>query len=136
MYLKHIIRPPIQGHIIATILNQVEFEREGYVINRSAVKGCVTVLSLLEVEVGVQTVYMRDLEPEILRESRIYYEREGERLLETCDAPEFLRRVSHHLCFCLCVALNQCRLRRVLNRRNPELTTTCRHIHRARYDKS
>lgn len=94
MFLKHIIRPPIKDHIITAILQQVEFERDGYVINRSAVKGCVTVLSLLDVEVGGDSVYQTDLEPAILRESAEFYRKEGLKLVETCDAPEFLQRVS------------------------------------------
>lgn len=96
LFLKHIIRPPIQEHIITAILNQVEFERDGYTINRSAVKGCVRVLLGLQAPDGT-TVYKRDLEPPVLTASRIYYEREGRRLVETCDAPEFLQRVSHIL---------------------------------------
>jgi len=92
LFLKHIIRPPIQQHIVTAILNQVRFERDGYSINRSPVKGCVDVLLSLEVE-GSLTVYKRDLEPAFLRESEGFYKVEGVKLLESCDAPEFLRRV-------------------------------------------
>ncbi|KAF5382100.1 hypothetical protein D9615_004330 [Tricholomella constricta] len=93
LFLKHIIRPPIQQHIVTAILNQVRFERDGYSINRSPVKGCVDVLLSLEVNDGSITVYKRDLEPAFLRESEAFYETEGVKLSETCDAPEFLRRV-------------------------------------------
>lgn len=94
LFLKHIIRPPIKDHIVTAILNQVEFERDGYVINRSAVRGCVDIFRGLDIDFGGPSVYEHDLEPAILRDSRTFYEKEGERLVETCDASEFLRRVS------------------------------------------
>ncbi|KAG5638768.1 pre-tRNA nuclear export protein [Sphagnurus paluster] len=93
LFLKHIIRPPIQQHIVSAILNQVQFERDGYSINRSPVKGCVNVLQSLEIDGGSITVYKRDFEPAFLRESEAFYKAEGVKLLESCDAPEFLRRV-------------------------------------------
>ncbi|KAG6842292.1 hypothetical protein C0991_010580 [Blastosporella zonata] len=93
LFLKHIVRPPIQQHICSAILNQVRFERDGSSINRSPVKGCVDVLLSLEVDESSLTVYKRDLEPAFLRESEAFYKAEGAKLLETCDAPEFLRRV-------------------------------------------
>lgn len=94
LFLKHIFRPPIEGHIITAILSQIRFERDGYVINRSAVKGCVDVLMSLDVGNGT-AVYKRDLEPALLRESEAFYKEEGLKLLETCDAPEYLARVSY-----------------------------------------
>lgn len=94
LFLQLIIRPPIQDHIILAILNQIQTERDGYAINRSAVKGCVDVLlHLYDESIGI-SVYKRDLEPAFLRESEAFYKKEGEYLLETCDAPEYLRRVS------------------------------------------
>ncbi|GBE88007.1 Cullin-domain-containing protein [Sparassis latifolia] len=93
LFLEHIIRPPIEDHIISAVLNQIQTERDGYVINRSAVKGCVDVLLQLYDEHEVAPVYNRHLEPSILKESESFYRKEGEDLLETCDAPEYLRRV-------------------------------------------
>ncbi|KAJ7104186.1 Cullin-domain-containing protein [Mycena belliarum] len=92
LFLKHIIRPPIKDHLVTAILNQIHFERDGYVVNRSAIKGCVDVFLTLEDANGL-TVYKRDLEPALLRESQTFYESEGLKLLRTCDAPEFLRLV-------------------------------------------
>ncbi|TCD68497.1 cullin-3 [Steccherinum ochraceum] len=91
LFLKHIIRPPIDSHIISAILNQIQTERDGFVINRSAVKGCVEVLLQLSEPEG-QSVYKRDFEPAFLRESEAFYKAEGEKLLETCSAPEYLSR--------------------------------------------
>ena len=99
LFLKHIIRPPIQDHLVKAILKQIQFERDGYGINRSPVKGCVDVFLNLDVDDAGVTVYKRDLESAVLRESEVFYKAEGERLLEFCDAPEFLRRVSDPLRF-------------------------------------
>ncbi|THH15832.1 hypothetical protein EW146_g4703 [Bondarzewia mesenterica] len=93
LFLTHIIRPPIKDHVTAAILSLLRIEREGYTINRSAATGCVDVLLQLTVATDGTTVYKRDLEPAILRESEAFYKAEGERLLETCAAPEYLRRV-------------------------------------------
>ena len=75
------------------VLVQIQTERNGFVINRSAVKGCVDVLLQLQESLDTPDMYKRILEPVILRESEAFYKAEGERLLETCDAPEYLRRV-------------------------------------------
>lgn len=57
-------------------------------------KGSVEVLRNLKIGEN-ETVYKRDLEPAFLRESEVFYKGEGIKLLDTCDAPEFLRRVSY-----------------------------------------
>ncbi|KAJ7035018.1 Cullin-domain-containing protein [Mycena alexandri] len=92
LFLKHIIRPPIKDHLVTAILTQIQFERDGYVVNRSAIKGCVDVFLTLEDANGI-AVYKRDLEPALLKESQTFYEAEGFKLLQSCDAPEYLRRV-------------------------------------------
>ncbi|KAI0775190.1 Cullin-domain-containing protein [Trametes elegans] len=94
LFIQHIIRPPIQGHVISAILTLIQIERDGYTINRSSVKGCVDVyLQLMDPDHEQDSLYRRDIEPAVLRESESFYEKEGEKLLESCDAPEYLRRV-------------------------------------------
>ncbi|KZP23744.1 Cullin-domain-containing protein [Athelia psychrophila] len=94
LFCKNIIDPPISDHVFSAILSQIKIERDGYVINRSAMKECVDVLlQLASSDDDKTSIYRQDLEPEILRESEAFYQAEGERLLETCDAPEYLRRV-------------------------------------------
>ncbi|EIM90785.1 Cullin-domain-containing protein [Stereum hirsutum FP-91666 SS1] len=93
LFLKHIIRPPIKDHIISAILGLLRIERDGYVINRSAATGCVDVLLQLSNKNDTLSVYKEDLEPVILKETEGYYRAEGDRLLETCDASECLRRI-------------------------------------------
>ena len=93
LFVKHIVRPPIKDHVITAILSLLRIERDGFVINRSAVTNCVDALLQLSDHPDGISVYTRYLEPEILRLSDIYYNAEAERLLETCDTPEYLRRV-------------------------------------------
>jgi cullin 3 len=94
LFWKHIIQPPIDEHIYSAILGQIRMERDGYPINRSAVKECVDVLLVLRVNGDGPSVYGRDLEPAILCDSELFYKREADSLLESCGAPEYLRRVS------------------------------------------
>jgi cullin 3 len=100
------MRAPIRNHLVNAILNQIRFEREGYVINRSAAKGSVEVFSCLDTEDGKSTLYELHLEPAILAESEAYYKAEGEKLLQLCDAPAFLKRV----CIVYCALLESSRL--------------------------
>ena len=94
LFVKHIIRPPIKVHVINAILSLLHIERDGYVINRSAITSCVDTLSKLSDSSDGMTVYKQYLEPEILIQSEAYYMAEADRLLETCDTLEYLRRVS------------------------------------------
>lgn len=94
LFVKHIIRPPIKDHVINSILSLLHIERDGYVINRSAITSCVDTLSKLSDSSDGTTVYKQYLEPEILSQSEAYYKAEAGKLLETCDTLEYLRRVN------------------------------------------
>jgi hypothetical protein len=85
---------PVREHVISALLGQVQVERDGYSINRSAMKECVEVYTtLINPRNGVK-VYYEDLEPSFLNESQRFYAAEAQKLLEACDAPEYLRRAS------------------------------------------
>lgn len=85
---------PVREHVISALLAQVQVERDGYSINRSAMKECVEVYTtLISPRNGVK-VYYEDMEPSFLNESQRFYATEAQKLLETCDAPEYLRRAS------------------------------------------
>ncbi|KDQ14875.1 hypothetical protein BOTBODRAFT_158904 [Botryobasidium botryosum FD-172 SS1] len=100
LFLQRIIRSPaynICSHIINCILTQIHIERDGYTITRSSMKGCVDILlQIVDIDNGL-SVYKTDLEPRVLQESKAFFEAECERLLEVCDAPEYLRRAEAHL---------------------------------------
>ncbi|KAL4252320.1 cullin family protein [Abortiporus biennis] len=92
LFIKHILCQPIESHLISAILYQIRTERNGYDINRSAVKGCVDVFLQLSERDGV-SMYKRDIEPEFLKESEEFYIAEGNKLLEECSAPYYLEKV-------------------------------------------
>ena len=123
LFYKHIIKDPIKDHLLTAILNQVGHERNGYGINRSAVKGCVEVLLHLKSE--DVSVYKRDLEPRLLQESEVFYEKEGQDLVNSCDAPEFLRRVCCHSTCNLNFHKKSYRLMLTLKPRNRGHTIIC-----------
>lgn len=93
LFLERIMRPPIVDHLISSILSQIHHERNGYDIAPSIVKGCVDIFLSLQADHST-TVYKHLLEPQILDRSLAFYSQEGEHLLNTCDTPEFLKRVS------------------------------------------
>lgn len=85
---------PVQDQIVSAILGQIHVERDGFTINRTAVKECVDIYLQLEDEETAKKVYHLDIEPIFLAETRKFYALEAQKLLETCDAAEYLRRVS------------------------------------------
>jgi cullin 3 len=93
LFYKHIIEPPIDGHLVDAILDEIRVERDGFAINQSAVRGCVDVLSLLQENSRSPTVYLERLEPPLLHESRKFYETEGKEKLESLSASEYLTHV-------------------------------------------
>ncbi|KAK2463401.1 hypothetical protein APHAL10511_004487 [Amanita phalloides] len=93
LFREHIMKVSIREQLICAILNQIHFEREGYVINRSSVKGSVDIFTSLYTEDEHTSLYEQYLEPAILSESTAYYKAEGDKLLQLCDASAFLKRV-------------------------------------------
>jgi cullin 3 len=100
LFLENVLRSrnlPVREHVISALLGQVQVERDGYSINRSAMKECVEIYSTLIAPGHSVKVYYEDLEPSFLNESQRFYAAEAQKLLETCDAPEYLRRASPFL---------------------------------------
>ncbi|KAF9244461.1 Cullin repeat-like-containing domain protein [Melanogaster broomeanus] len=96
LFLKQIICPPTQDHIVSAVLTLIGMERDGYTINRAAVKGCVDMLRLA-VDRDGKTVYERDIVPRFLVASEAFYKDEAECFAATCDAPEYLLRAEARL---------------------------------------
>lgn len=99
IFLQNIVRSskyPIHTHLIATLLSQVQLERDGETITRSTVRECVDILLRLTVpeREGGKNVYLTDFEPEFLKRSAEFYRLEAIEFLETGDAPQYLRNVS------------------------------------------
>lgn len=93
LFYKHVIEPPIEGHLVDAVLDEVRVERDGFAINQSAVRGCVEVLCLLRADQRTPSVYLEKLEPPLLDESRRFYEIEGKQKLGSCSAPEYITHV-------------------------------------------
>lgn len=93
LFRKHIIESPTEGHLIAAVLDEVRVERDGFMINQSAVRGCVQILCLLRKDGWPQSVYFEKLAPPLLEETRRFYEDEGKRTLESSSVPEYLAHV-------------------------------------------
>lgn len=99
LFLERVIRSPnyaIKSHLITTLLMQIKIERDSYTVNRSAVKGCVEVLLELKDRRdswdSAVSVYEKDFEPIFLKESESFYKAEATRLLETCNAMQYLKK--------------------------------------------
>jgi cullin 3 len=93
LFLQRILAPPISTHLVSAILAEIRVERDGYSVHRSDIKGCVDVLLSLSASTDGPTVYKTEVEPAVLQQSTEFYKGEGERLLQTCDASEYLTRV-------------------------------------------
>jgi cullin 3 len=84
----------VREHVISALLGQVQAERDGHSINRSAMKECVEIYTtLVNPQTGVK-VYYEDLEPSFPDELQRFYAAEAQKLLETCSGPEYLRWAS------------------------------------------
>ena len=94
LFYKHIIEPPIEGHLVDAVLDEIRVERDGFAIDQSAVRGCVEVLCLLRGDPRTSSVYHEKLEPPLLDESRKFYGAEGKQKLESSSAPEYITHVS------------------------------------------
>lgn len=84
---------PIQKHLISAMLTQIQLERQGDVIDRSAIQSAVTMLAELKDPTTNGTVYSVDFETEYLEKSASFYQIESEKLVSSYDAPEFMRKV-------------------------------------------
>lgn len=100
LFLVKIVRSaaePIHDQLISTLLSQIRLEREGEVINRSAVRDVVQILLNLSDRPGGPSVYELDFEAGFLAWTAVFYRDEGERLVEDMTAGDYLRRTERRL---------------------------------------
>ncbi|KAI8344876.1 Cullin [Choanephora cucurbitarum] len=88
---------PIQKHLISAMLNQIYLERQGDVIDRSAIQSSVAMLVKLNDRDSQQTVYAVDFEEQYLETSQSFYQLESQKLLSCYNTPEFMRKVDERL---------------------------------------
>ncbi|RUS34385.1 Cullin [Jimgerdemannia flammicorona] len=90
-------RFPIQQHLRQVMLEQIQHEREGEVIDRSAVKSATDMLLDLTDESLKDSVYVADFEEHYLKTSAAFYKFESQMLVAKCDTPEYMKKVSGFL---------------------------------------
>ncbi|KAK4517733.1 ATP synthase d subunit [Mucor velutinosus] len=88
---------PIQQHLISAMLTQIQLERNGDVIDRSAIQSAVSMLVELTDPDTKLTVYAVDFEATYLDTTTSYYQIESQKLVSSYDAPEFMRKVEKRL---------------------------------------
>jgi len=93
LFVKDLLHGNIQNTVARVILNFIRIERDGYTVNRSAVKSCVDVF----LELGNPNLYRLFLEPQVLRESEDFYLKEQKALLRDGNASVYLQRVGSRL---------------------------------------
>ena len=82
------------------MLEQIQLEREGDVIDKSIIKACTWMLESLhkpDPENDKQRLYNIYFEPEFIAASRDFYRKEGERLLRDSDAGSYCRQTMRRI---------------------------------------
>ncbi|KAI8374216.1 Cullin [Radiomyces spectabilis] len=88
---------PIQMHLISAMLNQIHRERQGDVIDRSAIRSTVKMLEELTDSGSKESVYVIDFETRYLETSTAFYQVESQTLTTSFDAPEMMRKVEKRM---------------------------------------
>ncbi|KAI9875030.1 MAG: Cullin-3 [Pleopsidium flavum] len=102
LFRDHILRSSISSQediTIAMVLNfvildQIQMEREGDIIDKNLIRSCIYMLEGLyenEEEEESTKLYLTDFEPNFLQASRDFYQSEGQLLLRDSDAGTFCR---------------------------------------------
>lgn len=84
----------------ATILDQINMEREGDAIDKALLHSCTTMLESLyrtDEENEDEKLYFEEFEPAFLTSSRTFYSKECDRLLANGDAAAWLRHTQRRL---------------------------------------
>ncbi|KAH6898409.1 Cullin [Thelonectria olida] len=108
LFRDHILRSSLNANtkdmvidiLIAVILDQINMEREGDIIDRNLIRSCSRMLTCLyetEAENENEKLYLTVFEPRFLDNSRAFYTGECDRLLRESDAGTWLRHTQRRL---------------------------------------
>ncbi|PHH69453.1 hypothetical protein CDD80_6733 [Ophiocordyceps camponoti-rufipedis] len=108
LFRDHILRSCLNANsnqlvmdlVISVMLDQIDMEREGDVIDRNLVRSCSRMLSCLyetEDENESKTLYLTNFQHRFLTSSHIFYTQECFRLLRDSDASAWLRHAQRRL---------------------------------------
>ena len=107
-FRDYVLRAPIPSYegfnianlLFAVILEQIQMEREGDLIDKQLIRSCVYMLEGLyenEKEEETSKLYLTDFEPEYLEASRVFYRAEGQGLIRNADAGTFCRHTKKRI---------------------------------------
>ncbi|KAG6117172.1 hypothetical protein E4U14_008056 [Claviceps sp. LM454 group G7] len=108
LFRDHILRSCLNANssslvidmLISVMLDQIDMEREGDVIDRNLIRSCSRMLNSLydtEDESESHKLYTTVFEPRFLRNSETFYGAECQRLLREADASTWLRHTQRRL---------------------------------------
>ncbi|QPH00924.1 hypothetical protein C2857_005035 [Epichloe festucae Fl1] len=108
LFRDHILRSCLNANssnavidiLISVMLDQIDMEREGDVIDRNLIRSCSRMLSCLyetEDETESNKLYLTVFEPRFLSNSESFYSAECQRLLREADASTWLRHTQRRL---------------------------------------
>lgn len=91
---------PSGQRMTKTILDCIESERNGAIVDRSLLKACLGILTALSAYGGpevAETVYSADFEEQFLQESRQFYSKEAAKTIQELPASDYLLYVDRRL---------------------------------------
>lgn len=100
LFQKYVLKTPLNQHsdlnvlgvLESVILDMIQMERSGEIIDRSLIRACVYVLEHLYESWNEDTnsnLYLTSLEPKFIETSRNFYVQEGRSLVANADASTF-----------------------------------------------
>ncbi|PKS06480.1 hypothetical protein jhhlp_007228 [Lomentospora prolificans] len=100
LYRDDILRTEVNGMLImdlliSVLIDQIEMERTGDIIDRVLIRNCIAILDGLyetDQERRDDRLYLTRFEPELLRATKEFYDTEAQRLLAQGDLPAWI----HH----------------------------------------
>ncbi|GAP92011.1 putative cullin 3 [Rosellinia necatrix] len=109
LFRDHILRRNLEAigssHAVfdilnATVIDQIDMEREGDVIDKALLRSCTSMLEGLfetDAEIEHERLYLTTFEPHFIRTSHDFYRAECEKLLREADAGAWLRQTQRRL---------------------------------------
>ncbi|RDD40923.1 Cullin-3-B [Trichoplax sp. H2] len=85
----------IRDYLCKTLLELVDKERQGEVVDRGAVKNACHML--INLSLGGRSVYEEDFEQPFLEQSAEFYQREGQKYLQENDSSTYIKKVEGRL---------------------------------------
>ena len=108
LFQKHVLKNPLTPEsdldvlavLESVILDMIQMERSGEVIDRSLVRACIYMLEGLYeswLEDENSKLYLTSFEPKFLESSRVFYDQEGQSLVANADASTFCTHATRRI---------------------------------------